>query len=73
MSHRRSSVFLCLLFLAVLVMGPGPGVWLVNPAQPARATSCWGAPVIWLWAIGWLGAEWMIVLIAYRWLWTGKD
>lgn len=70
--RRRLAGVLTVLFLAAMVIGAGPGVWLVNPADPGRRAVWWGAPVIWLWAVAWLLVQWTVLLVACRTLWKDR-
>ena len=61
-------VFLWMIGLG-LVMGPGPGVYLVNGAARAGMTMC-GVPVLYLWVVFWFGIMALSVLGMYRFCWN---
>lgn len=73
MPRRRGlATLLSLLFLFCLVMGPGPGVRLINPdpTDPgATFTILGGLPVIYAWAIAWYAAMAILIAVAYTALW----
>ena len=59
------------VFGIALVMGPGPGVWLINPdpADPEARRFLMGVPIVYAWAVFWLGVQAGCVLLAYRFVW----
>ncbi len=68
----------CILAIAMLVaiaMGPGVGLYLVNPDldDPEPRVAALGTPVLILWALGWLAVQLTIVVIAYRTVWTDEE
>ena len=68
----------CILTVAMLVaiaMGPGVGLYLVNPDldDPEPRVAVLGTPVLILWAFGWLAVQLTIVVIAYRKVWTDEE
>lgn len=68
----------CTLTLAMLVaiaMGPGVGLYLVNPDldAPEPRVVVLGTPVLLLWALVWLAVQLTIVVIAYRTVWTDEE
>ena len=70
--RRILSWVLSVSFLLALVMGPGPGIYLVNPdpsGDGARATFL-GMPVVYAWALFWYAVMAVIVLTAYFKLWN---
>ncbi len=69
------SKILSSIFLFALIMGPGPGLYLVNPSSDNPApTTCLGMPVLFVWASFWFLVQAGVVLVAYRKLWTtGND
>ena len=63
---------LSISFLFALVMGPGPGVYLVNPdpSGPGARATFLGMPVVYAWALFWYAVMVVIVLTAYFKLWN---
>ena len=61
--------------LVAVAMGPGVGLYLVNPDldDPEPAVAVLGAPVLVLWALLWLLVQLTIVVIAYRTVWTDEE
>ena len=53
--RRTLAVVLSLLFVTAMIMGPGPGLYLVNPdrADPEAIFTAAGVPVLYLWALFW--------------------
>ncbi len=74
-SRRRLAIILSALFVFALFMGPGPGVWLVNPdpADPDAHRTLLGAPIIYVWAVLWFAVEAAIVIIAAMTLWKPES
>jgi len=69
--RRRLAWILAAVFSVAMVMGPGPGLYLINP-DPADAEARFtiaGFPVIYAWAIFWFFIQAAVVLIAYTKLW----
>ena len=62
---------LSIAFVVALVMGPGPGVYLVNPDPTTTepAATLMGMPIVYAWALFWYAVMAVIVLTAYFKLW----
>ena len=75
MLKTRLSKILASIFLFALIMGPGPGLYLVNPSPDNPSiTTFFGMPVLFAWASFWFFVQAGVVLVAYRKLWTnGND
>jgi hypothetical protein len=75
MLKTRLSKILASIFLFALVMGPGLGLYLVNPSPDNSSTTTFlGMPVLFAWASFWFFVQAGVVLVAYRKLWTnGND
>ena len=76
--QRRNSKLgriLTCVFLIALVMGPGPGIYLVNPhpADPASAVSVLGVPILYVWSVFWLCVEISVVTTAYFKIWNRRE
>lgn len=67
-NKRRLGVVLTVVFTVALLMGPGPGVMLVNSPEPLL-----GFPRIYVWGLFWYAVEVIVVLVAYLFVWTEKD
>jgi len=70
--HSKLGVVLCLIFVFALIMGAGPGIYLVNPdpAGPAAKLTIWGkVPVIYAWVTLWYMVEAAVAVTAYFYLW----
>ncbi len=73
--RKTLSVVLGLIFAFALVMGAGPGIYLVNPdpGDPAaRLTIFGGVPVIYAWVTLWYVVEAAVAAIAYFCLWNDE-
>ena len=72
-SHRKSRLAKILgsAFLFALVMGPGPGLYLIN-GYAKEGGSALGIPVLYAWCVFWLLIEAVIVMIASRTLWRSR-
>ena len=71
MLKTRLSKILAAIFVFATVMGPGPGLYLVNPAPGDTTTATFiGMPVLFAWAVFWFLVQAGVVLVAYRKLWT---
>jgi hypothetical protein len=75
MLKTRLSKILASIFLFALIMGPGPGLYLVNPSTDnPSSTTFLGMPVLFAWASFWFFVQAGVVLVAYGRLWTnGND
>lgn len=59
------------VFLFALIMGPGPGIYLVN-GYAAKGETILGMPALYFWAVLWFLVEAAVVLTAYLTIWK-KD
>ena len=75
MPPKRLSRILTVVFVVALIMGPGPGLYLVNPdpLDPDALRLLLGLPVIWLWAVFWFAVMAVVVWIANIRLWKQCD
>ena len=69
--HYRLGLVLYLLFALAMVMGPGPGLHLVNPEPNAAREELifLGLPVIYAWGLFWYGVQAAVVLGACFTIW----
>ena len=56
------------LFVFALIMGPGPGLYLIN-GYAAKGGTLLGIPVLYAWAVFWFAVEAGAVITAYRTIW----
>ena len=71
MFKTRLSKILALIFVFATIMGPGPGLYLVNPSQEeAVPTTILGMPALFAWAVFWFIVQGGVVIVAYKELWT---
>lgn len=74
-SRRRLGRALFATFVLALVMGPGPGVLLVNPdpLDPEARRFFLGMPIVYAWAAFWLAVQAGCVVAAWRWIWRADE
>ena len=74
MLKTRLSKILALIFFFALIMGPGPGLYLVNPSHDNPcSTTFLGMPILFAWSSFWFFVQAGVVLVAYRNLWAKSD
>jgi predicted nucleic acid-binding Zn ribbon protein len=73
--HRRLGLVLFAVFALAMVMGPGPGLRLVNPEPTAARESLLflGLPVIYAWGLFWYGVQAAVVVTACLTIWKPSD
>ena len=69
--RKRLTIVLSAVFAIAIVMGPGPGLYLINPdpADPDAVFTLGNVPVLYLWALFWFAVQAAVVLCAYFMLW----
>ena len=74
MFKRPLSRFLFAIFMLAMLMGPGPGLRLVNPdpTDPNATFTIFGMPVIYVWGLFWYVVQLVAIIIAYKKIWS-KD
>ena len=64
------AVVLTVGMLATMVMGVGPGLWLINPDEAGEsAFGLWGLPKVYLWGLLWYAFQVGLVVIACLTVW----
>ena len=73
--HRRLGLVLFAVFALAMVMGPGPGLRLVNPEPTAARESLLflGLPVIYACGLFWYGVQAAVVVTACLTIWKPSD
>ena len=69
--RRKLGRWLLAMFVLALVMGPGPGIYLINP-DPGDAEArrfFLGAPIVYVWAAFWFIIQASAVALSYQFLW----
>ena len=58
-----------------MLMGPGPGLRLVNPDidNPSAEFTVAGLPIIYVWGLFWFLVQVIIVVVAYFTVWNEQD
>ncbi|MEQ8790333.1 MAG: hypothetical protein RIC55_28825 [Pirellulaceae bacterium] len=59
---------LAAVFALAMIMGPGPGMYLVNTPTPVL-----GIPAIYAWGLLWYVVEVGVVVVAYFFVWPRDD
>ena len=67
--RRKLAVILSGIFLFAMIMGPGPGVSLVNPDSGDAGVTFLGAPVLYAWAVFWFMVQAAVIVVAYCTVW----
>ncbi len=73
--HRRLGLVLFLVFALAMVMGPGPGLRMVNPEPTAARDSLLflGLPMIYAWGLFWYGVQAVVVVTACLTIWKSRE
>ncbi len=63
------------MFVLALIMGPGPGIYLINPdpADPDAQRFLFGAPIVYVWAACWFFVQAASVVLAYLFVWNSSS
>ena len=63
------------LFVLAMVMGSGPGLYLINPdiSAPNPSFTTFGLPTIYVWGLSWYAVQLGIILRAYFHHWKEED
>ncbi|HCK10691.1 MAG: hypothetical protein CME21_10110 [Gemmatimonadetes bacterium] len=71
MSDRKLTKVVAGLFIAAMIMGPGPGLRLINPdpSDPDAVYTFLGIPTVYAWGLFWYLIQLVAILVAYRRLW----
>jgi len=67
--RRKLAVILSGIFLFAMIMGPGPGVYLVNPDSGDAGVTFLSAPVLYAWAVFWFMVQAAVIVVAYFTVW----
>jgi len=59
---------LTIVFVVALLMGPGPGLLLVNEPKPV-----FGIPMLYAWGLLWYVVEVSVVVLAYLFVWDKNE
>ncbi len=73
--HRRFGLVLFAVFALAMVMGPGPGLRLINPEPTAARESLLilGVPVVYAWGLFWYGVQAAVVVSACLTIWKPSE
>lgn len=69
---RRLAVVLLIVFGVAMVMGPGPGMYLINPDPHGTGppVTLLGMPILYAWAVLWFFVQLAVVILAYVKVWS---
>ncbi|MDC0936962.1 hypothetical protein OAS39_11805 [Pirellulales bacterium] len=70
-ARKRLSRRLLVCFAVAMIMGPGPGILLVNPdaSSSDAVTTIANLPILYLWALFWYSVQVTVLLVAYFKVW----
>ena len=72
---RKLAISLSVAMVVAMLMGPGPGLRLINPdinsASPSFTIA--GIPVIYVWGLFWFVVQITIIVVAYFTVWNEQD
>ena len=73
--HRRFGLVLFAVFALAMVMGPGPGLRLINPEPTTARESLLilGVPVVYAWGLFWYGVQAAVVVSACLTIWKASE
>ncbi len=73
--NKGLSIILTLVFILAMVMGPGPGVYLINPGpeHEGPAPTLIGLPRVYAWAVLWFGVQAVVLVTAYFTVWADQE
>ena len=71
MNPASEKRLLCALFLLAMIMGSGPGLYLVNPNinAPNPSFTTFSLPTIYVWGLFWYAVQLGVILRAYFYHW----
>lgn len=65
---RTLAWILAAVFALAMIMGTGPGVWLVNEAD-----SILGLPLLYAWGLFWYAVQAVVIVTAFLTVWRQAD
>ena len=73
--QRRFGLVLFVVFALAMVMGPGPGLRLINPEPTVARESLLilGVPVVYAWGLLWYGVQAAVVVSACLTIWKPSE
>lgn len=73
--RKRLAICLVFLFCLAMLMGPGPGLRLVNPPPDAARESYLlaGVPLVYAWGLFWYAVQAGVVATAYFTVWRSPE
>ncbi|MEZ4702045.1 MAG: hypothetical protein R2834_17055 [Rhodothermales bacterium] len=73
--RKRLGLILTVAMVFAMLMGPGPGLRLINPDinDPNATYIVGGIPIVYAWGLFWFAVQVAIVMIAYFSLWRHDD
>ena len=63
------------VFAIAMIMGPGPGLYLINPdpADPDAVRTVLGLPIVYAWGLLWYAVQAAVLIIAYFKVWSEDE
>ncbi len=73
--RKKLGMILSVVFLFAMIMGPGPGVLLINPdpADPNAVFTFMGVPKVYAWGVLWYLIQLVIVGLLYTKVWVADE
>ena len=73
--RQKLGRILAVAFVLAPILGPGPGLRLINPDinDPNAAYTVFGLPKVYAWGLFWYGVELAIILTAYFKIWRADE
>jgi hypothetical protein len=71
----RLGLWLTVTMVFAMLMGPGPGLYLVNPDvnDPDAVYLIAGIPIVYAWGIFWFFVQVAIIVTAFRTVWREEE
>ncbi len=68
-------IILTVVFILAMVLGRGPGVYLINPGpeHEGPAPTLIGLPIVYAWAVLWFGVQAVVLVTAYFTVWADQE
>jgi hypothetical protein len=71
MSDKSLRNLIIAAFVVAMIMGPGPGLRLINPdaSDPNAIFTFLGIPTVYAWGLFWYVIQLIAIIVAYKKLW----
>ncbi len=74
-NRKQLGILLTVAMVVAMLMGPGPGLRLINPdsSDPGATYTLGGVPVIYVWGLFWFAVQVAVVVTAYFTVWNDRS